>query len=100
MNCFTCKHCRTYKDDAHVACSKAWHPYKDKMPNLDLFGVENGWCFFPVNYDPIWIGKCEGHEPGESKRVDLSNIPELINIASNTTAMKIALKQTKEKKNY
>lgn len=31
-----------------------------KTPELNSHGIKNGWCLWPINFDPIWVGKCDG----------------------------------------
>ena len=37
-----------------------------KPPELDLelneFGIKNGWCNYPSNFDPVWVNQCKGYE--------------------------------------
>ena len=27
---------------------------------LNPHGVRNGWCSWPINFDPIWVDECDG----------------------------------------
>lgn len=81
--CYECKHKCSIPGDAHIACG---HPVfareEDKIKTLLLVyingeralqsmgitleshGVQNGWCNFPINFDPNWMyGSCHLHEP-------------------------------------
>ena len=29
-----------------------------KTPALNAHGVKHGWCYWPFNFDPIWIDAC------------------------------------------
>jgi hypothetical protein len=40
----------------------------DSLPlgvELDGHGLMNGWANWPLEFDPIWIKKCEGYQEGE-----------------------------------
>lgn len=28
-------------------------------------GVRNGWAIWPVNFDPVWLQRCDGFTPKE-----------------------------------
>lgn len=47
--CYSCIHKRNVPGDAHIACAK---------PDLGVrgnpHGINHGWFFYPVNFDPIW----------------------------------------------
>lgn len=30
---------------------------------LNAHGVRNGWCYWPANFDPIWVVQCNAFEP-------------------------------------
>ena len=57
--CYQCKHRRTIPGDAHTQCAFQWNPKKQAIPEGSPRGIENGWWYFPFNFDPIWmIGEC------------------------------------------
>lgn len=92
MNCYECKHRGSVTGSAHSSC-KAINNHdalKDltehqrrivematvtsgKFPlefedgrqliSFDTHGQKNGWCMWPVNFDPIWVRECIFHEP-------------------------------------
>lgn len=82
MKCHKCKHSRKIPGDTHLKCG---HPFIDEdggslfsivsslmgkddnaMDKLNISlnstGVKNGWAYWPVNFDPIWIDNCDGFE--------------------------------------
>ncbi len=74
-NCFTCKFRRDVPGSAHSACGVFNDPKLDlgvvaelmqgrvikiKAGDVDLIefnpiGIKNGWCIWPVDFDPIWV---------------------------------------------
>jgi len=79
MNCYKCEHSRTIPGDAHLSCKCP--PLDDPENNLLIgmassignitgikkfgitfnpHGVRNGWCSWPMKFDPCWIdGECK-----------------------------------------
>lgn len=67
MNCTDCKHRRAIPGDAHSQCVA--QPFPDfvamrsgrtAMPVIvNEHGYRNGWAFWPVNFDPVWIESCK-----------------------------------------
>ncbi len=59
-NCYDCKHRGSIPGDAHSKCK---HPDPD---SLDIEGHEHGkkhgWFYWPVNFDPTWLLRCDGFE--------------------------------------
>jgi len=88
MNCWNCKWHREIPGSAHIQCVHPKVTEAVDMENplirmisllgggapvttklrvkLNPHGVQNGWCNFPVNFDPIWIEECEGFEEEDS----------------------------------
>lgn len=73
-NCYLCVHRRNIPGDCHSSCA---HP--DAMGDLknainnrgsqsklqvrgSAHGIQNGWFFWPINFDPIWLEQCLGFE--------------------------------------
>ena len=57
-SCYNCKHKRNIPGDTHIMCTN---------PDFEMTGSEhgiaNGWFFYPLNFDPIWMTKeCPNHE--------------------------------------
>lgn len=57
-NCYKCKNKESVLGNAHIKCNKP-----------DLFmtgreqGIENGWFYYPLLFDPIWRTKeCDNFE--------------------------------------
>jgi hypothetical protein len=70
-DCYSCKHRGNVPGDAHSSCNAlnesdplilAVYVQKNgpSFENLQLnpHGVRNGWCFWPINFDPCWVDKC------------------------------------------
>lgn len=59
-NCYTCEHRRPLVGDYHSRCVN--HAARVQQSE---HGVKNGWCFWPHNFDPIWINSCDGFKEKE-----------------------------------
>ena len=56
--CYQCIHKRTVPGDAHISCAKP-----DSHVKGDLYGIQQGWFYYPVLFDPIWmIIECRNFE--------------------------------------
>lgn len=79
MNCRNCKYHQPIPGNAHISChhpetkgysalfslvfvSRAEVKYNELKVVGDKYGVEQGWCIWPVNFDPVWIKECSGYE--------------------------------------
>jgi hypothetical protein len=81
MNCNQCKHSQSIPGDAHISCGAfgedaklqafvvfqhtgrlSFNLSEDPSINYEVVGEQhgilNGWCSWPINFDPIWIRKC------------------------------------------
>jgi hypothetical protein len=45
---------------------------------LNRHGYQNGWAFWPVNFDPLWIEQCNGYTAIVEEEDNLPFIKELI----------------------
>lgn len=64
-DCYRCAYRRRVPGDAHSECAR---DFKDvEIPQLNDYGVRSGWCYFPVNFDPVWVGECKGFSSEENK---------------------------------
>ena len=87
-NCYKCKHRRGVPGDAHSACH---HPDAQSIHANPLamlagimggaifdmnntlgvkgkpHGIRNGWFAWPVNFDPVWLEKCNGFTAKEKE---------------------------------
>ena len=87
-NCYECKHRRGGTFSHHSSCE---HPIFDLVPgggflqlaymqkgvrspyekklnvSYSKHGFNNGWFFWPINFDPVWLETCEGFEPQPEK---------------------------------
>lgn len=55
--CGECIHRRSIPGDAHSACANL-----NAQVTADRYGVEQGWFFWPLNFDPSWLKTCTGFE--------------------------------------
>jgi len=58
-----CAHMRSVPGDAHKRCN-----CHTAVVEVDEYGVRNGWCLWPLNFDPIWILECDSFSSDESDR--------------------------------
>lgn len=75
-SCYQCKYRGSVPGDAHSCCH---YPGNDtgiagmlSEGNLinavrlgiraESHGVKNGWFFWPMNFDPVWLTNCDGFE--------------------------------------
>lgn len=59
-HCYNCAYRNSIPGDAHSECMRSFKNIP--IPELNEHGIKNGWCLFPINFDPIWVGKCEGFD--------------------------------------
>lgn len=75
-DCHHCIHKRSIPNDSHLACGAPEFRNKrglrvlkqiltgdadNAVPGITFHehGIDSNWCFFPINYDPIWLkGEC------------------------------------------
>jgi hypothetical protein len=52
--------------------------YKDSTdtPVFSAHGIKNGWCDWPMQFDPIWVKECLLYEPKVTKLIDDTSNPE------------------------
>jgi hypothetical protein len=64
-NCYKCTFKRDVPGDCHISCSNP-----DKGMKGNKHGIKNGWFFYPILFDPIWMEKeCMNYkETNESNR--------------------------------
>jgi len=72
-NCYNCKYRGEVPGSAHSSCNAvedkeivALHVMisSGSFPNLKLnpHGMRNGWAFWPVDFDPCWVERCNFYE--------------------------------------
>lgn len=61
-NCYKCIYRGTIPGDAHSLCRN----FKAKVTGMS-HGIKNGWFFWPINFDPVWLVSCNGFKETESK---------------------------------
>jgi len=81
VDCYKCVHCKAIPGSAHVMCAYALGDRandaliqliailggcKVDVPHMKVtlneVGVKNGWCNFPINFDPVWVVECDKYE--------------------------------------
>jgi len=62
LDCYNCKYKRNIPGDAHVSCVN-----HDPKVKGDAHGIESGWFFYPLNFDPIWGSGCTNFEAKENR---------------------------------
>ena len=64
--CYECKHREELPGNCHSQCNKGLAALMkaDVMPKVkaDSHGIENGWFYFPFNFDPVWLNSCDSFE--------------------------------------
>jgi hypothetical protein len=60
MNCYECKHRRDLPGNCHSRCANG-----EAEVVGNAHGVRNGWFFWPINFDPVWLQNCTGFEKKE-----------------------------------
>jgi len=53
--CYKCEYRGSIPGDCHSQCRNLTAEVK-----LDSHGVKNGWAWWPLNFDPIWVNECKG----------------------------------------
>ena len=68
LNCYKCKYRRRIPGDAHSKCSHPDADIKENKLNIEAnyHGIRNGWFYWPLNFDPVWLENCDGFEKRES----------------------------------
>ena len=56
-NCYDCSHRGNLAFSAHSCCRAG-------TANVagDPHGIKNGWFYWPLNFDPIWLKSCDSFE--------------------------------------
>lgn len=58
--CYECKHRRDVPGSCHSGCANV-----EADVVGDAHGIKNGWFFWPINFDPVWLQNCTGFEKKE-----------------------------------
>lgn len=61
-NCYGCKFRRNVPGDCHSTCVNT-APFDKLNIQGATHGIVNGWFFWPINFDPVWLQNCDGFEP-------------------------------------
>jgi len=51
-DCHICAHKKSVPGNTHIQCIRA-----DTEMTGSPYGIQNGWFFYPVLFDPIWMEK-------------------------------------------
>ena len=55
--CYECKYRGNVPGDAHSCCNNV-----SAFVVGDDHGIQNGWFFYPFNFDPVWLRYCDSFE--------------------------------------
>lgn len=56
--CYSCKYRQGVPGDCHISCGKP-----SRNVRGEEWGIENGWFFYPWNFDPTWkVNLCDNFE--------------------------------------
>lgn len=83
-NCYKCKYRGTVPGNAHSSCNypgtdtgilSMFEPVNQEVANklhieADFHGIRSGWFMWPVDFDPVWLERCDGFE---EKKEDKEN---------------------------
>lgn len=65
-NCYTCKYRSDVPGSADSSCNVAafFAQSGGNFTSLKLnqHGMKNGWAFWPVDFDPCWVERCNFYE--------------------------------------
>ncbi len=66
-DCYTCKNRRTIAGDSHSMCiartlTQAMKQPSPLYPTFAEHGINMGWAFWPLNFDPVWMDECGLYE--------------------------------------
>lgn len=75
MNCYQCVHRLPIAGNCHSRCNNFKADNK-----LSLHGVKNGWCNWPLNFDPIWVTDCNGYSENEKDKLPLQKLDPILEI--------------------
>lgn len=70
--CNTCIHKNNgVSGSSHVGCSN-----KFAIVDISNHGIRNGWAFYPIDFDPIWIESCDSYMNKDDK-IELAKLTSL-----------------------
>lgn len=55
--CYSCRYRRDIPGDQHSLCMNT-----SAMVEGNAHGIRMGWFIWPVNFDPVWLISCDGHD--------------------------------------
>ena len=76
--CYRCVHRLPVPGDCHSRCN---NPEAKVLG--DPHGIRQGWFLHPVNFDPIWLKRCDGFsdDPNDRReRHEYDSITELLGL--------------------
>ena len=62
-NCHECIHRATLPGNCHIRCR-----HVSAKVGMNPHGVQNGWGFWPLEFDPIWVESCNGYSQDPADR--------------------------------
>ena len=60
--CYSCEFRSTVFNSCHSSCMNK----KAKVEGQDQ-GIKGGWFYWPSNFDPLWLKKCDSYMNKEEK---------------------------------
>lgn len=77
-DCYKCVHRLTVPGSCHSRCNN-----KNAIVVGNQHGINRGWFYWPINFDPVWLQQCNGFsdKPEDKKeRVEYNPLLELLSI--------------------
>lgn len=74
-NCYKCVHRSSVPGDAHSRCN-------NHSANVvgNKHGIKNGWFFWPVNFDPVWLEDCNGFSDKQEDAKPVQKLDPLLEL--------------------
>lgn len=54
MDCHKCCNRASLPGNAHISCRRP-----DATVKVNAHGFRNGWAYWPLDFDPVWIESCD-----------------------------------------
>lgn len=83
MDCYKCKYRGKVPGSRHSRCnypgtkSDLFELFEEENAliaeklniRIDSHGYKNGWAYWPCDFDPVWINRCDGYAEREADAV-------------------------------
>jgi len=53
--CWRCAYKAAVPGSCHIRCVYNWAKSEHRPPRGKEYGIDSGWYYFPLNYDPVWM---------------------------------------------